>query len=262
MRAPYFKLEYAKARYYTFDQISNVLFKLIAAVSQIFLYRFVFYQSTIGSYSFQQLALYTFITYAVYDVTTSNAGGFLRHYYANGYIANFYLRPRSVFMQFFQQLSAKNTIKIIVTTIPFMIISFIIMAIWGFPAINAALFFIGLFFIAIGFVIQFALEMLIGSLVFYTKESHNIMRVSTTVMRVLGGSVFPLTFFPTAMQSALKYCPFQYTAGTIAEIYSGHYDVKMLPFDLAASVVWMIILFAGASFVFRITEKRLGIYRG
>lgn len=91
---------------------------------------------------------------------------------------------------------------------------------------------LGLFvLLMIGYVLHFILELLFGSLAFFTQSIWGIDSLKTALLAIFSGNVFPIFLYPDWMKQIVNFLPFSYATGKIAEYY-----VLQTPFSVIVSV--------------------------
>jgi ABC-2 type transport system permease protein len=127
------------------------------------------------------------------------------------------------------------------------------------PAYNAV---VAVLFTLAAFWIDFFMQLIFGSIIFEKMESYNILRVLQTSIRVLSGSIIPLTFYPGIVRAVLKYLPFQflgYIPGAIlaGTVTGGEYQTLFL-----SALLWLFVLGGASFFFYRHFIRRIAVMGG
>ena len=113
-----------------------------------------------------------------------------------------------------------------------------------------------LIFLFFSFVITFSICILIGSIAFITKEINSIRHSISHLIRILSGSMVPLTFFPEQTRDLLYLTPFPSMMFMPINVLQN----KLPPYEiltfLTISVFWSIILMSFALLVWKINLKK------
>lgn len=151
-------------------------------------------------------------------------------------------------------------INFIVVFIPTTVIVYFVSG-YGIPLGWNLLLFIPSFLL--GFVINYLINMVIGTLCLFTQSSWGINIMKEVVVGLLSGASIPLAFFPDGIRSVVEILPFQ-------AIY--HIPLQILlhdniPMDellqmFVTQGIWLIILFAGTSLFWKWSLNKITVNGG
>lgn len=111
-------------------------------------------------------------------------------------------------------------------------------------------------FLFLSFVTVFAFSTLISSIAFSTKEIGGIKNSISHLVRVLSGTLVPLTLFPENIKSVLIYTPFPSMVFAPINVLQNKLSLEDILFNLQISLFWAIILFAISVLVWRHNIKK------
>ncbi len=100
--------------------------------------------------------------------------------------------------------------------------------------------------IFLAFICTFSLNLIFGSLAFWTNQSTKIMDAYNAIFFVFSGYLIPVTLFPRRLAEALDYLPFRYQLGVPVELLVSGYDGKTAWLLVAKQAVFAVFLLAGA----------------
>lgn len=114
----------------------------------------------------------------------------------------------------------------------------------------------------LSYAILWLLSAIVGLTAFWVMELGNLGMVKDSIVRILSGSMIPLWFFPTSVQTISKFLPFQYTYQTPLSIYIGEIDpIDALQAMLIQSV-WIAVLYVLLYVVWNQAKKKTLIQGG
>jgi ABC-2 type transport system permease protein len=114
----------------------------------------------------------------------------------------------------------------------------------------------------LSYAILWLLSAIVGLISFWVMELGNMGMVKDSIVRILSGSIIPLWFFPSSIQTISKFLPFQYTYQTPLAIYIG----EISPIDamkaMGIQFVWIAIFYALLYVVWNKAKKKTLIQGG
>jgi ABC-2 type transport system permease protein len=96
--------------------------------------------------------------------------------------------------------------------------------------------------IAIGFLFEFFLQAIVGTLAFWTTQVYRIFDSIWFVKSLMGGFVVPLSLLPPAIQQASYWLPFRSSMALPIEILTGRAGYDQAIAGIIISAVWVFIL--------------------
>ncbi|MDD5934144.1 MAG: ABC-2 family transporter protein [Clostridiales bacterium] len=86
--------------------------------------------------------------------------------------------------------------------------------------------------VLLAFFMNFYVNYCIGLTAFWLVQASGIRRVYQALASVFSGAFIPLVFFPTWMQKALFFLPFQYTLYVPSMVATGHYELAEITMSI------------------------------
>jgi ABC-2 type transport system permease protein len=86
--------------------------------------------------------------------------------------------------------------------------------------------------IALGFLMMFLINYSAGILAFWLTRTDGIRSLLRFIRDILAGVFVPLSFFPIAVQKALFFLPFQFTAYVPVRVFIGSYELAGISMDI------------------------------
>ena len=112
------------------------------------------------------------------------------------------------------------------------------------------------------FFIYVLFDICFGMIAFFTTYIFGLQMVKSAVLSFLTGELIPLSFFPAVFQKVFDFLPFSSMVYTPVMIYLGKYSGSELMFVLARQVIWIVILYALGSLIWKKVTKRLVVLGG
>lgn len=181
----------------------------------------------------------------------------------SGNIAYELCRPYDLFTFWISRLLAMRLSNVLLRCLPILLIAFILPRPYNIslpPDIGTALVF--LLSLALALVLVIAISMFIYILTFITLSPVGSRLIIGVAAEFLAGSVIPIPLMPKALQSALNWLPFRYTADLPFRIYSGNIGFSDAMNGIIIQLVWITALIFAGSFAFRKIMRRVVIQGG
>lgn len=112
------------------------------------------------------------------------------------------------------------------------------------------------------FLIFVLFDFCVGMIAFFTSYIFGLLLIKEALLSFLTGQLIPLSFFPAGVQKVFDYLPFSSMVYTPVMIYLGKYTGEELLFVLGRQAVWVILLFALGSLIWKRVTKRLVVLGG
>lgn len=101
-----------------------------------------------------------------------------------------------------------------------------------------------------------------GMIAFFTTYIFGMLLAKDALLGFLTGQLIPLSFFPQSVEKVFGFLPFSSMVYTPVMIYLGKYQGRELAFALGRQAVWVIVLYALGSLIWRKVTKRLVVLGG
>lgn len=112
------------------------------------------------------------------------------------------------------------------------------------------------------FLIYVLFDFCFGMLAFFTTYIFGLQMIKQALMGFLTGQLIPISFFPEVVQRVFDYLPFSSMVYTPVMIYLGKYTGETLVFMLARQAVWIVLMYALGSLIWKRVTRRLVILGG
>ena len=212
----------------------------------------------------QNMPLHSTITYLtlalliglIYNV---NGAYVVRERIREGSIAIDFMRPISIPWYVFADTLGQTGFAIL-QIVPALALALLIVHVDGPASPVAFLAFVAS--VAVGFVVNFFLDMMMATITFWTMEIFGIQLMVQFITSLLSGAVVPLYFFPGVLQKVVLALPFAAIYNAPLSIYIGRAHGVEIAQTLAVQALWAAV-FGSLSFVlWRVGERRVVIQGG
>ena len=112
------------------------------------------------------------------------------------------------------------------------------------------------------FLIYVLFDFCFGMIAFFSTYIFGMMMAKEALLSFLTGQLIPLGFFPAVVQRIFDFLPFSSMVYTPVMIYLGKYTGQMLAFVLLRQALWVVILYALGSIIWKLVTKRLVVLGG
>ncbi|NIO75614.1 MAG: hypothetical protein GTN69_06980 [Armatimonadetes bacterium] len=110
--------------------------------------------------------------------------------------------------------------------------------------------------VALGFVIMFLVQFIIGAMTFWVERIFGVRDLVSTVNQLLSGQLIPVSVLPAFIQSLSSVLPFQFTLFVPISIYLGKVSGNGPLHLLAIQTAWLIGLLLLSALIWRQGVKR------
>lgn len=176
----------------------------------------------------------------------------------DGSIISDFMRPISVPLYFF----ADGTGEVIfhaLLIVPSLALALLIVHIDVPSAGTVAAFGVSLL---LGYFVGFCVNFILNCTAFWTLEIHAAQLIVTWLTDLLGGELVPLVLFPAALQNVLYALPFAAMFSTPLLIYVGEIPPARYPAAIGLQVLWLLLLAAICTAMWRAGVRRVVVQGG
>jgi len=128
------------------------------------------------------------------------------------------------------------------------------------PSVEA--FFVFMLSFAVGYLVNFCLNLLMNIVAFWTLETFAIQLMVRWASDLLGGQLVPLDFFPGIFGKIVENLPFAAVYSTPLRIYIGELPPSAWAAALGAQLLWLALFGTVAAVIWRLAERRVVVQGG
>ncbi len=243
---------------YKVDLTLSTLFNILKPLLLIFVF-YAVYQfsnvSTLKGITLSSIVVYFFVVGNLdFIVAPTNIVKHMQNDIKEGSIATELIRPINyIFMPFLSVIPA-DIILFAFTTIPLLILLYLI------TGIHLNIFIIIAFAIGvlIAYLISNLLSFIIGSFSIYLVDVSGIGEGILWINEILGGGIIPIIFYPKIISNLLMLTPFPFMIFVPAGIFIGIINTNIVNI-LITGIVWVIILALISKIVWKRVSKDMNV---
>ncbi len=244
-----------KSNFYLFT-----LNRLVEVIVYIFVWQAIYNQTgNAGGFSIEQMITYYILVVSLSSIATWGINEDMSHAIKSGKINKELLSPISYFKYYFGIYLGE-----IGFAIPVSLATFILCSIFWKVAMPANLINFILFLLVIILIlpISFFIQMIIGTVGFYTNSIWGMQILRKSVISMFSGLIAPLTLFPVWFQKIANILPFKEFIYTPINIYLGRIEPNEIWIIIAKLLAWITILYLIAKIFFNNAVKKITINGG
>jgi ABC-2 type transport system permease protein len=209
------------------------------------------------------IPLHAMITYATVALLMSlvleiDGTRAIREKIREGGIATDLMKPISLPFYFFSD-GFGQTIFHAMLIVPSLLLALLLVHV-DVPSVEA--FFVFMLSFAVGYLVNFCLNLLMNIVAFWTLETFAIQLMVRWASDLLGGQLVPLDFFPGIFGKIVENLPFAAVYSTPLRIYIGELPPSAWAAALGAQLLWLALFGTVAAVIWRLAERRVVVQGG
>jgi ABC-2 type transport system permease protein len=253
-------LEFLKNKFksnfaYRVDLYMRIFYKIIILFIQIPLWRAVLETEK----DIDNMATYVIISTLISSIIGNGVIGKIDFKIKTGEFATDLIKPMNFFGYIFFDSLGDNIFRLLFEMIPVFFVGFIV---FDFKVPNNLAILVFILSTILGYIINFLLGFTLGLISFWYLSVWHLSRLLEDVVKLFGGSLIPLWYFPSLLVIISKYLPFQYIYYIPISIYLKQYDIGKTVNLLLIQTIWCIILSILLFGVWKLGRKKLVIQGG
>ena len=235
-----------------FYLLPDALLKVVCLVPLLMLWRTLMQSGVDSGMQLPQMLTYTYVSALLSDFLVISSP--LTNWYYDGALISIYQRPMSMYGHVAAQTFGAAIPSFLLFSIPMALlsplfgVSLIPATLWAFPSL--------LLCISLGLAVEFLFACLFIRMVNATWLVYTIRRA---VMALFAGNLIPFAVMPWGLGGVLAYLPLGSLGGAPLALYAGLADPVR---TIILQVIWNIILWPAAIFIFRKSQERMVSYGG
>lgn len=244
-----------KSNFYLFT-----LNRVVEVVVYIFVWQAIYSQTgNIGEFTISQMVTYYILVASLMSISTWGINETMAHSIRNGQINKELLNPITYFQYYFGINIGEIGFAILVG-----IATFIICSIFWSVALPISIgnFVLFVIVIALGIPITFFIQMIVGTVGFYTNSIWGMQILRKAVISIFSGVIAPIYLFPNWFQTIANILPFKELIYTPINIWLGTISSAEIIFVIVKQILWGIILYFIAKKFFNYAVKKITINGG
>jgi ABC-2 type transport system permease protein len=252
------KIGFKEASAYRLDAVTGLGSSLLYIVLYYYIWQAISQAGTLTS-SLTAVMTYIVVAQVVSSTVFVSVEGFIGRKVRHGTIVNELKRPVTLFTQAYFRKLGVAVFRSLTRGLPVLLLGIFYLQIPLPKGLNIFYFFLSLL-LALNLVILFSYSA--SMLVFWTKVEWSIRGVRNTIQKLFSGVMFPLYLLPEGLSQFFNILPFKYMVDGPIQIFlmqrTGLQVAKMLGLQL----IWVIILFGLAHFMWKKARTKMTVQGG
>ncbi len=239
-----------KSNFYLFT-----LNRIVEVIVYIFVWQAIYSQTgNAGGFTLSQMVTYYILAIAFSSIATWGINETMAHSIRTGQINKELLNPLTYFQYYFGMNLGELAFAVVIG-----IATFIICAIFWELALPVSFlnFILCIFIIILGIPITFFIQMIVGTIGFYTNSIWGMQIFRKAVIQIFSGIVAPISLFPLWFQELSKFLPFKELIYTPINIWLGQVDYSEILFVIIKQIIWGAVLYIIAKKFFNHAIKNI-----
>lgn len=254
------KLEFNQYTIYKSNFYLFTLNRLVEVIVYIFVWQAIYKQTEItNGFNLYQMVTYYILVASLVSISTWGINETMAHSIRNGQINKELLNPISYFKYYFGINLGELAFALVVGLATFIICSLF----WHLTLpVSMLNFLIFLIVVLLGIPITFFIQMIVGTIGFYTNSIWGMQILRKAVISIFSGIIAPISLFPNWFQNISNILPFKELIYTPINIWLGTIPLNEIGFVILKQIIWGIVLFIIAKIFFNHAVKKITINGG
>lgn len=254
------KMQFKQYKIYKSNFYLFTINKIVEIVVYVFVWQAIYNQTgNAGGYSISQMVTYYILVFSIISLVTWGVNEDMAHSIRNGQINKELLNPLSYFQYYFGIDLGELGFASVIGLATFIICSLF----WGVTLPTSILnFLLFVVVIILGIPITFFLQMIVGTVGFYSNSIWGMQILRKSVVSIFSGIIAPITLFPQWFQVIANVLPFKDLVYTPINIWLGNITMQEITFVIIKQIIWGIILYIISKLFFNHAVKNITINGG
>lgn len=244
-----------KSNFYLFT-----LNRIVEIIVYIFVWQAIYNQTgNAGGFTMSQMITYYILATALSSIVLRGINETMAQSIRNGQINKELLNPITYFQYYFGMNLGELAFALVVG-----VATFILCAIFWELALPTSLldFSLCIIVILLGIPITFFIQMLVGTVGFYTNSIWGMQILKKATIKIFSGIIAPISLFPIWFQKLSEVLPFKELIYTPINIWLGRISYNEIVFVIIKQILWGFILYFIAKSFFNHAIKNITINGG
>lgn len=217
----------------------------------------------LGGMTRNEMVVYVFMTYVTSSIVNVSISDWVSEDIVKGTVAMNLIKPIDYRMSLIAKAVGNMIYRFLMPGVVIWIgLEIYKVQVLGMKAVSIGTVVLYLLSAVLSFLIFVLFDFCFGMIAFFTTYIFGLMMAKTALLSFLTGQLIPLSFFPAGVQKVFDFLPFSSMIYTPVMIYLGKYTGQELAFVLLRQAVWVIVLYAAGSLIWRKVTTRLVVLGG
>lgn len=254
------KMQFNQYNIYRSNFYLFTLNRIVEIVVYIFVWQAIYNQTgNAGGFTLSQMITYYILAIAFSSIALWGINEDIAYSIRNGQINKELLNPITYFQYYFGINLGELGFAVVVGIATFILCTIF----WELVLpVNLLNFLLCIIVIIIGVPITFFIQMLVGTVGFYTNSIWGMQILRKAVIQIFSGLIAPISLFPIWFQKISEFLPFKDLIYTPINIWLGQVSYTEIIFVIIKQIVWGFILYIIAKKFFNHAVKNITINGG
>lgn len=254
------KMQFKQYNIYKSNFYLFTINRLVEVLVYIFVWKAIYNQTgEAGGLSIEQLITYYILTATLRPFVLWGINEDIAYSIRNGQINRELLNPLTYFQYCFGINIGEMAFAFVISLATFIICAIIWTVSIPVGILNFILFIV---IILIGIPITFFIQMIVGTVGFYSNSIWGMEILKNAVISIFSGIIAPIVLFPTWFQKLSNILPFKDLVYTPINIWLGKIETQEIFVVILKQALWAIILYVIAKVFFNLSIKKITINGG
>lgn len=254
------KMQFNQYNIYRSNFYLFTLNRIVEIVVYIFVWQAIYNQTgNAGGFTLSQMITYYILAIAFSSIALWGINEDIAYSIRNGQINKELLNPITYFQYYFGINLGELGFAVVVGIATFILCTIF----WELVLpVNLLNFLLCIIVIIIGVPITFFIQMIVGTVGFYTNSIWGMQILRKAVIQIFSGLIAPISLFPIWFQKISEFLPFKDLIYTPINIWLGQVSYTEIIFVIIKQIVWGFILYIIAKKFFNHAVKNITINGG
>lgn len=240
----YFRLRFITNLQYRMEALAGICTQIFFGLVFIMVYLAFYESSGMPPMDWQSLVNYLWLQQAFFAlIYPFDREGELLSMIKNGNLAYELVRPQNFYFKWYVKMISKKIVSVLLRFMPVILLAVILPYPFHLsmpPSLNNFIIFI--LALILGLFLVTSLNLFIHILTMFTLDERGSLTIYSVISEIFMGSVVPIPFFPTWLQTIAEILPFRFIGDFPFRIYSGDIPLSEGYYLLLGSLIWTIII--------------------
>lgn len=253
----FLKGHFLSAAAYRIDFFANLIAQVLEIGAVLIFWSGFAVGENIGDLNSKKILLYyltlPLVGYLTYVRSSTELGFDIK----KGNLSNYLIKPIKIWIEKLMKEIGEKFFNLIVILPIYLILFFWIYITYKDIQLNVGNVALLVFFLVIGFILHFFLDISIGWLAFWVDEVWAFRHLKYILVSILGGIAFPFTLLQGNIRTIFELLPFKYFYYVPTSYFLGWRDKsEYLVLDLSVMIFWLVIFIFLNKFLYKRGQKK------
>lgn len=220
-------------------------------------------QTTLGGLTREEMVVYVFMVYVTASIVTASISTIVSDDVVKGTVAMNLIKPIDYRMSLIAMAAGNMVYRFLIPSVFIWIgLELYKVKVLGLAPVTVLGVLLYLLSCIMSFLIYVLFDFCFGMIAFFTTYIFGMRLAKEALLSFLTGQLIPISFFPDAIQRVFDFLPFSSMVYTPVMIYLGKYTGSTLVYMMFRQAVWVVILYALGSLIWKRVTRRLVVLGG